>query len=173
MEARLMESLTLAESADGERLACDDRHSRSMRMSSLALLRAVERARGLHTPIKTAKPKPKPVVTVKAIPGEGLASGIIRAVAAAYNIEPKVLCGTYRGPYFVHARAVTYRLLRDMTWGDGTQRFSLPQIAQFVGGRDHSTVCHALDQFDTYCRHNPFMRAVYDALRDNGAAECA
>jgi hypothetical protein len=169
VEEELMEALALAETADRERLARDDRYARAMQKSSLALLRAVECARGLHTPIATPKPKPRPVVTVRAIPGEGLAAGVIRAVAAAYDIDPRVLCGPHRGTYFVHARAITYRLLRDLKWIDGTQRFSLPQIGQFIGGRDHSTVCHALDQFDVYCRTNPYMRAVYDTLRDDNA----
>jgi chromosomal replication initiation ATPase DnaA len=166
-----METLTLAETADGERLLADDTYSRAMRMSSLALLRAVERAQGMYITIVPARRPAPRITTVRAIPGEGLGRGIIRAVSAAYDMDPAALVSKARTPHFVCARAIAIRLLRDLTWQDGSPRFSLPQIGRLLGGRDHTTVHHALGMFEVYCRAHPFMKAVYDTLRDDEAGE--
>jgi hypothetical protein len=141
-----MLSVALAESADGERLRSDDIHARAMKMSSLALLRAVERARGLYV---VTKPAPLPRIRIiPAIPGLGLGESVIRAVAAAYEITPETLLTRCRASRMVCARSVAAKLLRDLKWADGSQRFSYPQIGRMLDGLDH-----------------PFMRAVYDELR--------
>jgi chromosomal replication initiation ATPase DnaA len=53
-------------------------------------------------------------------------------------------------------------------WESGAHRLSLPQIAKMVNRLDHTTICHALSQFDVYCRYDPEVRAVYAALKGMG-----
>ena len=91
---------------------------------------------------------------------------IVEAVAAHFEVTVEELTGPARQPYLVHARAVAYHLLRDRVDGFGQPRMSLPRIAAFFG-RDHSTICYAIDHFDIYCRH-PHVAEAYAKLREVG-----
>lgn len=147
-----------------ESLPSDEVFQRSMKMSSLALLRAIENARGLY-PLTRIKPdKPRPEVT-RPIFGEALGQGIIRMTAAAFNMPVERLKGRSRRKEVVHARAVAIKLLYDLKWGDGSRRFSYPQIGRMLG-RDHSTIIHSLTCFDIYCRQSDDVREIYAELSE-------
>jgi chromosomal replication initiator protein len=63
---------------------------------------------------------------------------IVRAVAAAYKVSPKDLCGrSQRRRYAWPRQELMWRLHE-------TGRYSLSQIGAFLGGRDHTTVLHGI-----------------------------
>jgi chromosomal replication initiator protein len=65
---------------------------------------------------------------------------IIEATADAYGFTVEQVCGPSRTRPLVTARQVAMYLVRDMT------EFSYPAIARVFGGRDHTTVIHAVDK---------------------------
>jgi hypothetical protein len=174
-----------SDSIEVEGMPCDAINERAMKLGSFALLGALNEARGLPPPMPPARPRraalapldrgiverflraseePKPIAP-RPIIGERLGHSVIRSVAEAYEIDPEDVTGKCRSRHLICARVIASRLLRDLTWKDGTARFSLPQIGRMLN-RDHSTICYHLDVFDAYCRKYPFMREVYDALRE-------
>jgi hypothetical protein len=92
---------------------------------------------------------------------------IIARVAEAFMVTPEQIAGKGKFRRLVHARAVVYRLLREMRRPTGEPLFSFPQIASYVN-RDHSTICHSVQSFDIYCKTNPEIREVYERLRGEG-----
>jgi hypothetical protein len=93
-------------------------------------------------------------------------AAIINAVADQFGMLPEDVRGPTRNKPYVYARAVAYKLIRERTWATGDPRHTLLQVATFFG-RDHSSVCHAIELFDQYAT-NPAVAAVYDALRGKG-----
>lgn len=71
------------------------------------------------------------------------AAAIIEAVAEHYHIRPEALSAKGRYHVTVRARHMAMYLVRDMT------RLSLKQIGKAFGGRDHSTVIHAVGKVTT------------------------
>ncbi len=65
---------------------------------------------------------------------------IIGSTAAAFGLSPKELVGTSRRQPLVRARQTAMYLCRELT------DLSLPKIGAAFGGRDHTTVMHALDR---------------------------
>lgn len=67
---------------------------------------------------------------------------IISIVAKHYRITQDDLVGSRRNKEFIHPRRLTMYLIRSEL------KYSYPQVGRAVGGKDHSTVMHALKQFD-------------------------
>lgn len=88
---------------------------------------------------------------------------IIAAVAFAFALPPWVVASGSRKRRHVLARKTAIRLMRDRQIKTG--KLSLVTIGQALGGRDHSTVKHALDTFDEELRREPLVREIYDRLR--------
>jgi len=138
---------------------------------SRKLLRAL---RGEPEPVETfaripKRPEPKrrrytPVSarTHKSMPSA--VQRIVEQVAAEFGVSTDELCGAGRSPYLVRARSVAYRLLRDRLHTNGEAITSFPRIAGYFG-RDHSTVCYAINHFADYCRHHPQVADAYAKLR--------
>lgn len=95
-----------------------------------------------------------------------LSTAVIESVAEYFKLKPEDLTGKSRYGYIVSARFVAMRLLFEMRYEDGARRFSYPMIGRFFGGRDHSTVIHAMRTFDDRARAYPEMREAYEALKD-------
>jgi chromosomal replication initiator protein len=57
------------------------------------------------------------------------------------------------------ARQVAMYLARELT------EHSLPEIGRGVGGRNHTTVMHAIDRVGTAVRTDPALRGAVDNLR--------
>lgn len=91
---------------------------------------------------------------------------IVKTVADWFNLRPEDIKGRSRKGYVVSARMVAIRLLREVKWSNGQSRFSYPQIGSMVGGRDHSTVIHAITVFDDRARRYGEMTEAYEALKD-------
>lgn len=87
-----------------------------------------------------------------------VAKRVIELVAKDFGCTTSDLTGPRRHASLVDARAVVVAALK--RWG----RHSYPQIGKALGGRDHSTVIHAREHFDIYCRRNPLVGPSYDRL---------
>lgn len=118
------------------------------------------------------KPRPRkhqaPYIPVQArptIPAPMAVRAVIDAAAEAFGLEPEQLLGRGKRRAVLMARAVAIRLIRDRTWENGEPRHSTPTIGGYFG-RDHSTVCWALEHFETYCRQFPAVGEIYEKLRE-------
>ncbi len=104
------------------------------------------------------------------LPGDGAehppaqaptAALIQEAVSARLEIGRDLLCGPSRRPHVVQARHIAMYLCRELT------SLSLPQIGAAFGGRDHSTVLHALRRVGDALDHDPVLRRSVDDLLAN------
>ena len=91
---------------------------------------------------------------------------ILAAVAESCEISIDELTGKGRSRCFVVPRFLAARLLFDVKRRDGVRRFSYPQIGAFLGGRDHTTVIHAIRQFDVIFERNEKFADLYRELTD-------
>jgi chromosomal replication initiation ATPase DnaA len=163
--AGVMTLLELEAAEPFEPLESDERFERAMKMGSLSLLRAVERAQGRYDPPAPTIERRRREVKRPTLYEAALGKGVVLATAAAFDQTYKALIGKERSTQLVLARSVAARLLRDQVWSNGTPRFSYPQIGRLLGSRDHSTICHAISRFDYYCEHYPRIVPIYEALR--------
>lgn len=86
---------------------------------------------------------------------------LIDSVAKDFDISHGELIGTDRRPVYVNARWVVWRILRDRGW-------SYKRAAHAVNRNDHSTVIHAIENFDIRAKHCPLVGASYEAHRAAG-----
>ncbi len=82
---------------------------------------------------------------------------ILDATAHAYGFSVESLCGPSRTRPLVTARQVAMYLVRNLT------DYSYPAIARVFGGRDHTTVIHAVEKISTQMRER---RQIYEQVTD-------
>jgi chromosomal replication initiator protein len=82
---------------------------------------------------------------------------ILEATATAFGFTVEDLCGTSRRRPLVNARQIGMYVFRELT------DFSYPAIAREFGGRDHTTVIHAVDKVSRLMKER---RQVYDQVTD-------
>jgi chromosomal replication initiator protein len=82
---------------------------------------------------------------------------ILDATAAAFGFSVEDLCGTSRRRPLVTARQVGMYVFREVT------DLSYPAIAREFGGRDHTTVIHAVDKISRLMREN---RTIFEQVND-------
>jgi len=82
---------------------------------------------------------------------------ILEATAASYGFTIDALCGPSRTRPLVTARQVAMYLVRNLT------DYSYPAIARVFGGRDHTTVIHAVDKITTHMKER---RQLYEQVTD-------
>ncbi len=85
---------------------------------------------------------------------------VLRAVADFYNVEIEELRGSSRRQSIVRPRQVACYLLRQETGA------SLPQIGQWLGGRDHTTVLHACERIVALLEEDSALRREVQAIRE-------
>lgn len=90
---------------------------------------------------------------------------IQQTVAEFYGLHPKVMRDTDRSvgarePRLAHPRQVAMYLARKLT------RMSTPDIGRRFGGRDHSTVIHALRAVERRAAVDPFLEIEIEVLRE-------
>ena len=68
---------------------------------------------------------------------------VLIEVCFRHQMSPEDARGKSRKTEAVIARHEAMYLMRQMTWEDGTPRYSLPQIGKFFGV-DHSTVMNGI-----------------------------
>jgi len=82
---------------------------------------------------------------------------ILDATSAAFGFSVEELCGTSRRRPLVNARQIGMYVFRDLT------DFSYPAIAREFGGRDHTTVIHAVEKVSGLMKER---RQVYDQVTE-------
>ncbi|MGH9069571.1 MAG: chromosomal replication initiator protein DnaA [Acidimicrobiales bacterium] len=80
---------------------------------------------------------------------------ILQATSDTFGFSIDELCGTSRRRPLVIARQISMYVFRDLT------DFSYPAIAREFGGRDHTTVIHAVEKISTLMRER---RQIYDQV---------
>lgn len=89
------------------------------------------------------------------------ADKIIDSVAAYYNISPEEIKGKKRTAEIAMARQVSMYLTRELT------DQSLPFIGAQFGGKDHSTVMHAIRKVEDMVSVNPGFKNTMEDLKKN------
>ena len=86
-------------------------------------------------------------------------SEILNATAQEFGVERESLLARDRRPAVATARQVAMFLARELT------NHSLPEIGRGIGGRNHSTVVHAVNRVSAAVRTDDAVRSAVDNLR--------
>ena len=84
---------------------------------------------------------------------------IIEAAASEFGVGREQVLARDRRAEVANARQVAMYLARELT------DHSLPEIGRGVGGRNHSTVLHAISRVSAAVRTDPAVRSTVDNLR--------
>jgi chromosomal replication initiator protein len=84
---------------------------------------------------------------------------ILDAAAQEFGVEREALMARDRRPAVAAARQVAMYLARELT------EHSLPEIGRGIGGRNHTTVLHAVNRVSTAMRTDDAVRSAVDNLR--------
>jgi chromosomal replication initiator protein len=85
-------------------------------------------------------------------------SEIVDAAAQEFGIERESLLARDRRPAVATARQVAMYVARELT------EHSLPEIGRGIGGRNHTTVLHAINRIGAAVRSDPAVRNAVDNL---------
>ena len=85
-------------------------------------------------------------------------SEILDAAAQEFGVERESLLARDRRPDVAMARQVAMYVARELT------EHSLPEIGRGIGGRNHSTVLHAVNRIGAAIRTDPAVRSAVDNL---------
>jgi chromosomal replication initiator protein len=81
-------------------------------------------------------------------------------VAVSYGLHPRCMTARWRGYRHVSwVRQIAMYLTRQIT------HRSMPAIGEAFGGRDHTTVLHAIRKVEQRMRDDPIIAADVDTLR--------
>ena len=83
---------------------------------------------------------------------------IQRVVAEYFEIRPSDMTAKRRSQNVVYPRHVAMYLSREMT------SFSLPEIGEYFGGRDHTTIMHACDKIRKDIKKDTKTKSIIDKL---------
>jgi chromosomal replication initiator protein len=131
----------------------------SVRALEGALIRVIA-----YASLKGEEPTPALVRHVLRRLGEDTApdacglSEIIDASAQEFGVRPDSLLARDRRPAVATARQVAMYLARELT------EHSLPEIGRGIGGRNHTTVLHAVNRISAAMRSDPAVRKAVDNL---------
>jgi chromosomal replication initiator protein len=82
---------------------------------------------------------------------------ILESTATTFGFSVEELCGTSRRRPLVTARQIGMYVFRELT------DFSYPAIAREFGGRDHTTVIHAVEKISALMKER---RQIYDQVTE-------
>lgn len=83
---------------------------------------------------------------------------VIGLVCRRFGYSKEDVLGPRRHANLMGPRAVITRILKD-------RGHSYPMIGRMLGGRDHSTIMHCLDNFDVYARRDERVQPIYQEMR--------
>jgi len=86
---------------------------------------------------------------------------IVKCVCKHYSLNKEQIFSKNRNKELVLARQVAMYLMKKIT------DKSLRDIGDFLGGRDHSTVKHALNRIDRYSKLNPDFNTTLKRIQDD------
>jgi chromosomal replication initiator protein len=84
---------------------------------------------------------------------------IVDATASEFALDPDELLARNRRPPVAQARQVAMFLARELT------DHSLPEIGRGIGGRNHTTVLHAINNVSAHARSDRELTDIIDRLR--------
>jgi len=96
-------------------------------------------------------------LVVNSVPRVVTPQRILEATAKMFGFSIEELCGTSRRRPLVAARQVGMYVFRELT------DFSYPAIAREFGGRDHTTVIHAVEKISALMKER---RQIYDQVTE-------
>ena len=88
------------------------------------------------------------------------AKKIIEVVADFYNVVPEDLLKQSRKKEYVHPRQIAMYIIRREL------ETSLPSIGELFGGRDHTTVIHAVDKIERNIKEKSGLKQEIDLIKD-------
>jgi chromosomal replication initiator protein len=88
------------------------------------------------------------------------AKKIIEIVSDFYNVEPADLLKQSRKKEYVNPRQIAMYIIRKEL------ETSLPSIGEFFGGRDHTTVIHAIDKIEKIIKEKSSFKQEIDLIKD-------
>jgi len=91
------------------------------------------------------------------------AKKIMETVASYYNVTPEDLIKQSRKKEFVKPRQIAMYLIRQEL------ETSLPSIGEFFGGRDHTTVIHALEKVNQMLKENESLKQELNFILDRAS----
>ena len=86
---------------------------------------------------------------------------IIEEVGKFYSIEDSDLRGQSRTKETSLARQIAMYLIRNMT------KLSLKEIGKEFSNRDHTTVLHAIERIEDFCKSKPEIAEIVKDIRTN------
>jgi chromosomal replication initiation ATPase DnaA len=92
---------------------------------------------GYGAPLKT-------VAIYDGLTGAAYFRAVLADVSERHGVDPYDITGPSRLREIVHARQEVAWKVRKAQDALGKPRFSLPQIGTWLGGRDHTTILHAI-----------------------------
>jgi len=111
-------------------------------------LKAYQDLTGSLTDEETAERAMKDIIRKENIP---TADSIIKEVARCFSLDEAVVRGPSRSREVSNARQVAIYLVRRMT------SLSTPDIGREFGGRDHTTVLHALEAMEKKLQTDQYL----------------
>jgi chromosomal replication initiator protein len=88
------------------------------------------------------------------------AKKIIEVVADFYNVSPEDLLKQSRKKEYVNPRQIAMYIIRKEL------ETSLPSIGEFFGGRDHTTVIHAIDKIERNMKEKTNLKQEIELIKD-------
>lgn len=88
------------------------------------------------------------------------AKKIIEVVADFYNVSPEDLLKQSRKKEYVNPRQIAMFIIRKEL------ETSLPSIGEFFGGRDHTTVIHAIDKIERVMKERINLKQEIELIKD-------
>lgn len=88
------------------------------------------------------------------------AKKIIEIVSDFYNVSPEDLLKQSRKKEYVNPRQIAMYIIRKEL------ETSLPSIGEFFGGRDHTTVIHAIDKIERIIKERNSLKQEIELIRD-------
>ncbi|MBX4186943.1 MAG: chromosomal replication initiator protein DnaA [Candidatus Doudnabacteria bacterium] len=88
------------------------------------------------------------------------AKKIIEVVSDFYNVSPEDLLKQSRKKEYVNPRQIAMYIIRKEL------ETSLPSIGEFFGGRDHTTVIHAIDKIERVLKERSGLKQEIELIRD-------
>jgi hypothetical protein len=156
----------------------ENKRSALAQEGSQKLLEAILRAQGYHVPTQPPPPPRRRPVRQRAptplphppecctecgapkSPVGGMVNHIQHAVSAYYDLHPSTMVSQRRGYAIAHPRQVAMYLASELT------PKSLPAIGRCFGGRDHTTVIHAIRAVRRRIETDPAIATDVEVLRE-------
>jgi hypothetical protein len=146
--------------------AQQERQAQQMLLERQAQQAAKEQELAKLAPPKPPRLPPEPWRPFR--PRVALDVAAIRIVARAFNLHPGDIIGSRRNAAITLPRQIAMWITRTLAEELSPNNYSMPRIGKRFGGRDHTTVLHALRKIELLLHEGALSREFLDGL----IAEC-